>query len=470
MKNSKSTTPQPKKPESMPSKPPDTFKLFMKEQAGGGKGLGEMAKMFRDISAEDKARLEAKAKELMLKYNEDMAAFEKTDEGKKYKKEVKIFARRKGLAEARTKYLQEEPKKPSSALTFFSDEKREELQSQLTASNPELRGLRLRHAVIQKTAELWKDLTEEVKTPYLEKEKDAIAAYNAAMDEFRKSANYKKFQSTLNRLTGSKPKGKGKGKGGQKDKTSSKKSFAPPPPENLPKKPASGFMLFMSAQRANGVSAALTQHTVAWRELGAEGQKKYQDEAATKLRAYEEEMRKFKASADGKKYFRLQACASKKQKEQQAKERYLKASDAPKEPSRPPSPYQIFLLEKKGTVTGKAADVAKLLTTMWTELPEAEKKVYDDKHSELKAQYDKDLAAFKSSANYKKYEKTLKSINKKQAPVKKVKTEVKVKSEPGKGKGQGKAAAPKAKAADSDSDIMGSDSEESSSSSDSDSD
>jgi hypothetical protein len=196
-------------------------------------------------------------------------------------------------------------------------------------------------------------------------------------------------------------------------------------------------------------------------------------QAATKLRAYEEEMRKFKASADGKKYFRLQASASKKQKEQQAKERYLKASDAPKEPSKPPSPYQIFLLEKKGTVSGKAADIAKLLTTMWTELPEAEKKVYDDKHSELKAQYDKDLAAFKSSANYKKYEKTVKSINKKQAPVKKaVKKEVKVKSEPGKGKGRGKAAAaaPKAKAADSDSDIMGSDSEESSSSSDSDSD
>lgn len=95
---------------------------------------------------------------------------------------------------------------------------------------------------------------------------------------------------------------------------------------------------------------------------------------------------------------------------------------------------------------------------MWKECSPEERKVYDDKHTELKEQYEKDYAEYKNSDNYKKYDRALKTITKKV---------VKPKMKPGgkgAGRGRGRGDSKPAVDSDSDSDVMGTDNDNSSSS------
>eukprot|EP00442_Polarella_glacialis_P052180 CAMPEP_0115150676 /NCGR_PEP_ID=MMETSP0227-20121206/65176_1 /TAXON_ID=89957 /ORGANISM="Polarella glacialis, Strain CCMP 1383" /LENGTH=1249 /DNA_ID=CAMNT_0002561077 /DNA_START=69 /DNA_END=3819 /DNA_ORIENTATION=+ len=458
------SAPQVKKPESMPTRPADAFKAFIKSQAGsGGKGLGEFAKMFRELAPEEKERLDKEAKERQATYHQEFADWNKSAEGKKYNSQVIIFGKRKRLADAKSKFMQDEPKKPPHAFMLYCTDKR----SAVSAEFPEIRGL---GPVQIKLTELWRGLTADEKQVYLNKEKESRAEYDEKMVEFRKTDDYKKFASIQKRGT---PKAKAKGKGKSK---AAAKSSGPAKPENLPKKPSNGIQLFMIKQRAGGIGGSLQQAAAAWRELGAEGQKPYQEEAKEKELEYDKAMKEFKASGDGKKYIRLKAASDKKTKMVQVKDKFLNASDAPKEPVRPPSSYQLFVQEKRSTLTGKLGEVAKQLTSMWSEATPEEKKVYDDKADELKVQYDKDMTEFKNSDTFKKYDKALKQINKsgssKRASTPKPKAKSKVAKAKGKGRGGGASkgkGAKKAAAADSDSDsdVMGSDSD---SSSDSDSD
>merc|ERR1719282_894687 len=242
----------------------------------------------------------------------------------------------------------------------------------------------------------------------------------------------------------------------------------PPKPDNLPKKPPTGFFLYMETQRSSGAGGNITKMQESWKELGVDGQKQYVDMANERALRYEKEMKEFTKSAEGKRYFRLKAAFEKKSREHKAKERFLGAADAPKEPKRPPSAYFLFVQEKRSTVPpGKIGDVAKLLTEMWGGLAPEERKVYEERVDQLKEQYDKDLAAYKDSAHFKKYDKAVKAIQGKGKAKAKAKSQPAIRSAGGKGPSRGAAAVPARKPVmDSDSDVMGSDSDNSSSSSD----
>lgn len=81
-------------------------------------------------------------------------------------------------------------------------------------------------------------------------------------------------------------------------------------------------------------------------------------------------------------------------------------------PSRPKSGYFLFSDEKRPSVMDKIKSsgqvfnvrlVGSTLGDMWKALSDAEKEPYNKKATELKAQYEKDLEAFKNSDAYKKY-------------------------------------------------------------------
>jgi len=331
----------------------------------------------------------------------------------------------------------------SAFLQFAADKKPE-----LAEKFPEVKGIGATHA---KMTELWKELTDEERQVFIDKESEAKTAYEQAKEDFEKTANFKKYTAIVSRL-GRKP--------GMKAKAKSKGVALPPAPESMPKKPASGFFLFLSEQRKAGNAGGNSQLTDAWRNLGAEGQKKYQDEAAEQLAQYEKDMKDFTKSADGKRYLRLKAAADKKNRIMQAKTKFLGSAGAPQEPKRPQSAYFLFIADKRATLPpGKISDNAKVLTDMWKDISEEEKKAYDDKHNELKEQYEKDMAEYKNSDNFKKYDRALKTITKKVA---------KPKMKPGgKGAGRGRGGGGDSKPAadsDSDSDVMGTDNDNSSSS------
>jgi len=458
--------PKPKKPEGLPQKPLDAVKCYLKDMASTGKSAADLVKQFNELPDEEKAEKKRIAQEKLDEYNKQAADFDKTPEGKKYNHAVASWIKKKRLAIAKLKFLKNEPKRPQAAFQLFVSAKR----SDVMRDHPDLKGL---GPVQQKLGEMWKELSDEQREEWNEKEKAAKEEHEKAVDEFQKSADYKKYSAIVARLV-KKP--------GAKAKAKSKGIALPPPPANLPKKPPTGFFLYLSEQRSSGTSATPAKMTDAWRELKAEGQKKYMDEAAAKQRQYEKDMKEFTKSADGKKYLRLRAAAEKKNRIETAKRKFLGAEDAPKEPKRPPSAYFLFVQETRSKLPpGKIGEVARQLTSMWQNLNPEEKKVYEDKTEELKKQYEKDMAEYKNSANFKKYDKALKNITKRKSPKGKAKAAAKAPAgrgaaaAGGRGRGAGRgggrapAAAEKPAASDSDSDVMGSD-EDNSSSSDSDSD
>jgi len=444
--------PKPKRPSEAPQKPLDAYRQFCKDN--GGRSLEDLSKAFNELSEEDKADRRREAHERLEAYMRETAEFDKTPVGRKYSRAVANYVRRKRLALAKDKFMKDEPKRPLTAFQLFAQEKRVEIPR----SFPDVKGA---GPVQQKLNELWKELDDEGRADWLQKETEAKEEFDKAMDDFHKSSNYKKFQAIVNRLN-RKTGGKAKAKVA---------SRLPLPPANLPKKPPTGFFLYMSEERSKGTAgnnAALTQ---GWRELGAEGQRKFMDEAASRQTQYEKDMKEFTKSADGKKYLRLKAAAEKKNRMHQAKTRFLGGESAPKEPKRPPSPYFLFVQETRSTLPpGKLGEVAKQLTDMWNKLTPEEKKVYEDKTDALKQQYEKDMAEYKNSAGFKKYDKAIKNIKKLGKPKPKAKAAVGRGGGRGGGRGRPSAAAERKPAvSDSDSDVMGSD-EDNSSSSDSDSD
>ena len=66
-------------------------------------------------------------------------------------------------------------------------------------------------------------------------------------------------------------------------------------------------------------------------------------------------------------------------------------------PKKPMSPFFYFLNEEKNRIkddTLSHQDKIKMMSNRWTELKEEEKKPYNDKSKEAKAQYDKDMVKY----------------------------------------------------------------------------
>lgn len=444
-----STGPPPRKPENMPVKPEIAFKAFHKSQVESGTASAAVQAAWRDLTVDERAKWEEEASERLKQYEQDMVEFNKSKEGKRYRQQVASYQKRKATNLAKSKFLKDQPKSPPSALTIFMQETRE----QVMRENPDLKGSR---KVDAKLGELWKSLSEEEKDTWTAKEKEKAEEYETAMEEFRNSANYKKYLAATSRT---RPKAKAKGKA---------RPMEPQRPENFPKKPPNAMILFQVKQREAGKGGKISEMAKAWAELG-DGKQPYLDEAKELQEKYEADLKEFNKSAEGKKYNRLKAQAEKKSRLRKVKDRLLGQGDVPKEPKKPPSAYWLFAQEKRGSMTGKLGDVAKELAALWSGMSPEDKKEWDDKAADLRAKYLEEKAVYDNSEAVKKYNKAVRSISgRPQAKKPKAKAKGKGKAAAG-GRGRGKAQKTADKS-DSDSAVMGSDSSSSDSGSDSGSD
>jgi len=282
----------PKKPDGYPEKPPSAFKLYMKGQVGQGKDLGAMNRGYVEISAEERGKFEAEAKELDEKYKADMVEFNKTEAGKKYAKAMQGFEKRKKLGEAKAKYLDNAPQRPDNAWMLFSKAKRAEV-----AKDPTLKGL---GAVAKKMASMYTDLSAEEREVWKGKEREAFQAYEEKRVAFEKSSDYKKYKAAEQRAMG-RPSGGAKAKA--KDKTKSSLPPAPEVPPDMPKKPPIAFFLFKMENKGGNPK----EQSKAWLDLQASGQEEWNKKYKDKLAQYEKDMKEFMKTADGKKYHRLKA-------------------------------------------------------------------------------------------------------------------------------------------------------------------
>ncbi|CAE6967578.1 HMGB2 [Symbiodinium sp. KB8] len=478
----------PEKPYNFPAKPPTAQRIFCSEKRKEVEDPSKLLEMWGALPEEERKVYEGKEQEFAEKYREDVQVFEGSDEGKEYFKRLAQVRKSNAIAQAKDKYLEGMPKKPKGAIQLFLQEKLKDLKK----AKPDLKGPDLKNEV----REAWKSCKEEERKVYQDKADNLMSAYEESLKEFRETENFKKYASQVRKLSkkksgGGKGKGKGKrsgkssnGRGKGKGKGAKKKEKGPQVPENMPKKPKSAMQLFMSKNKGGG---ALKAQAEAWSALGAEGQKEYVDEARSLSEQYDKDMLDFRKTGEGKKYFRLKAAAAKKARVDSAREKYLGKDDAPKPPPAAPGAYQVFVQEKRPTLqsAGKnLGEVAKEMSQMWGNYSEEDRKPYEQRAAELKAEYEDKMKEYKQSEAYKKFERARNAIFKKpkakkeakaktaKKPKKAKQTKPKAKAK-AKAKGKAKAKARgrgKKQASASDSDVMGSDSDSDSDSSSSDSD
>merc|ERR1719265_780941 len=235
----------------------------------------------------------------------------------------------------------------------------------------------------------------------------------------------------------------------------------------MPAKPSKAVTLFMKENKGGGNLAA--QHK-AWLALGADGQKKYVEQAEQAQKEYDEKYKEWEKTSEGKKYLRGEDSKKKRAKLQNAKDKFLGGEDAPKEPVKPKNAMLLFLDEKKAEVEKEqpnlnSREVSKEVAKLWSGLDGEGRKPYQKQAEELEEKYNTDLEAYKSSDAYKKYAKAAGIYKPPPKPKPKAKGAAKEKSGGrgrgggGRGRGGGGGAA-KADAADSSSSSSSSDSDE----------
>jgi len=250
----------------------------------------------------------------------------------------------------------------------------------------------------QKLAEMWRNLSDEDKEPWVQKQKEENAAYQEKLQEFQATENYIRYKKLSNVILGVNSKSKGKSKSSQPAVP------MPEKPANMPVDPKTGFNVYAEEQRISGGPAGLREAHKKWIDLQAEGQQKYNDQATELRNEYETAMTAFKETAEGKKYLREKDSCDKRSRLAKAKKRYLGGDDGPKEPKRPCSSYFLFLGEKSSAVAGAdRSEKAKELSSQWNGMSPEDKKVYEDKAKELKEKYDAEMKEFKESKGYKSF-------------------------------------------------------------------
>lgn len=170
-----------------------------------------------------------------------------------------------------------------------------------------------------------------------------------------------------------------------------------------PKKGRTSYQFFIKEKRAEMKSTHPQASTAdvtkeigkAWKDVDPETRKKYEALATADALRYREEKAAWDAShpeggtgdqpAKGKKA-KVSASAS-----------ALSSKSEP--PKKPTTGYFLFSKEKRASLdqTLKVTEQAKVLADKWKALSEADKKVYNDQAAKLKAQYTKDMAAWRKA-------------------------------------------------------------------------
>merc|ERR1719204_1720881 len=152
---------------------------------------------------------------------------------------------------------------------------------------------------------MWKDMSEAMKAPYESKAKKDLEKYHKVMDKYKLTDDYKEFQKL-----------KAESKVDAVKKTKFRKD------ENAPKRPATGYFLFMTSKKdalvAEGMAftEASKKCGELWNSLSEAGKKPFEDKSAVLKKKYEAELAKYHKTAKYKKYMEEKAEFDKNKKEE----------------------------------------------------------------------------------------------------------------------------------------------------------
>eukprot|EP00927_Polykrikos_kofoidii_P054900 TRINITY_DN49244_c0_g1_i1.p1 TRINITY_DN49244_c0_g1~~TRINITY_DN49244_c0_g1_i1.p1 ORF type:complete len:1119 (+),score=303.26 TRINITY_DN49244_c0_g1_i1:193-3357(+) len=359
------------RPESMPPPAPSVHDLWKRERRAAGDKNVKGA-----MTQEDRQRLSAQTEKAEAEHRAAMATWLRTPDGKKYARACQKLRDQKKVAKAESEFFSEgKPKKPPCAMFIFA------------SSGEKPSGL---------VGACWNSLSAEEKGKWEAKRAKLMEEYDAKMDEFRKSKGYKRAVAAP-KGSGSKGKGRGDGKG--------RGRAAAAAPAGMPKKPHNAFQFFSIHKKLSVILAAK-----AWPEASAEDRELCTKQAEEAKQKFEKELAVWKLTKEGKQYLRSKEVSKRKDREQKAKEKYLNAPGAPTAPKPPKAAYQLFVEATRKDVVKSEPGLSssaqgKRLAEQWKLMDEAGRKPFEDEAAASKAEYDKQMQAYKASSAYKKFAK-----------------------------------------------------------------
>jgi len=177
-----------------------------------------------------------------------------------------------------------------------------------------------------------------------------------------------------------------------------------------PKKPASGYFIYVNATREK-VQVELGQKSFGavtklqadrWKSMPANEKATYEKEAAERKSKYEKDVAAFKEKGG------VMGAARKEKKDlksakadKKAKKEANTASGCPKRPAG--GGYGCYMSKNRAEISkslpagSKITDVSKAAGDKWKALSDAAKKPYEDEYKKLKEKYDVDFKAWKES-------------------------------------------------------------------------
>merc|ERR1719275_187827 len=138
-------------------------------------------------SEKEKAKMDKTFKASQAQYQKKLEAYKKTSKYKKFQELKQDFKDKEAKKASKFPKDENAPKRPQSAYFCFMGDKREDVKKSL-GDDIEAK------EVMKKLGEMWGKLSDNKKKPY-EKEADKEKAkYEKALEKYKKSNNYKKYQ------------------------------------------------------------------------------------------------------------------------------------------------------------------------------------------------------------------------------------------------------------------------------------
>ena len=187
------------------------------------------------------------------------------------------------------------PKRPPSAYFIFSNNRRK----QLIQEQPKSRITELSKVISKE----WKEMEQEKKDDFDVQAKQRKAEYVTALEEYKKSDNYKQFQKQL-ALWKEEQAITRKAKKNKIKNSKYKEPKKPKKPANFPKRPLSSYFLF-SNERRKQLQAQYPQKKITelskmiseeWKEMSDESKKQYEDTAIELKAKHEINLKKWQES------------------------------------------------------------------------------------------------------------------------------------------------------------------------------
>jgi len=236
------------------------------------------------------------------------------------------------------------PKRPLSAYMLWAAEAR----GDVVESHPNYSITE----VASKLGKMWKKVTASEKAEYVSQADTLKATYYKKMEKYKNSSSYKKHQEALAEF-----KAKEKRKPFKKD-------------PNAPKRPMSGYMIFVSEVRDDvvsknpdmGVTDVLKEVGSMWRDLDESEQAKYKAKADKLKVKYEKEVKAYQSTSKYKKYQAEKKEFQAKRKAERKKEK-AKLTPNKKKARKAKKPKRTPTRRRRRSATPKAPSTSRSRST-----------------------------------------------------------------------------------------------------------